>query len=267
MTAIDDSRAYWNKLADKYQAGTRISLDDFHFGPLLPGDRELRVLPAKLDGARCLEIGCGAAQNSIHLAARGAECVALDVSPHQLDHARRLAGERGVAIDLLCCPMEQMPVSRLGTFDLVHATYSVDFSAAPESVVRDAARMVRPGGQFVLTVGHPLFAWEWVDLAEEGGGLFVPDYFSPPGDSRLSDAGKPISAQTYPVSRVVEWLNGAGLVLHRLLEPRALPVDTMDEKEVTERVPYDSQRWRALLPKLSHVPVVAIYAASRPAAA
>ena len=90
---------YWDATADLYQRATRISVRDFHYGPLLPGDRELGLLPDPVEGLRCLEVGCGAGQNSIHLASRGAVCTALDVSDGMLDHGRRLAAREGVAID------------------------------------------------------------------------------------------------------------------------------------------------------------------------
>ena len=51
---------YWNTIADAYQQETHISTDDFHYGPLLPGDRELHLLPDVLEGLTCLEVGSGA---------------------------------------------------------------------------------------------------------------------------------------------------------------------------------------------------------------
>jgi len=55
--SADNNRSYWDLLAPHYQEQTEISVDDFHYGPLLPGDRELGLLPASLDGLRCLELG------------------------------------------------------------------------------------------------------------------------------------------------------------------------------------------------------------------
>ena len=70
---------YWNIIADEYQDVTHISVDDFHYGPLLPGDRALGLIPPLDPGARCLELACGAGQNSLYLAsAYGADCVAID---------------------------------------------------------------------------------------------------------------------------------------------------------------------------------------------
>ena len=68
----ESSARYWDDLADLYQKETRISTDDFHYGPLLPGDSILGLLPP-VPQRSCLEIGCGAGQNSIFLAKQGAQ--------------------------------------------------------------------------------------------------------------------------------------------------------------------------------------------------
>ncbi|MBL7012580.1 MAG: hypothetical protein ISR85_06605, partial [Kiritimatiellales bacterium] len=39
------SARYWNDIAELYQKETRISTSDFHYGPLLPGDSQLELLP------------------------------------------------------------------------------------------------------------------------------------------------------------------------------------------------------------------------------
>ena len=92
-------RNYWNCLSSKYQRMMRISCDDFHYGPQIPGDSVLRLLPPLQPGMRALELGCGAAQNSIFLARKGLDCTALDISSEQLAHARKLAAAAGVKIE------------------------------------------------------------------------------------------------------------------------------------------------------------------------
>ena len=50
-------QTYWDEIANDYQRLTSISTDDFHFAPLLPGDRQLGILPEISPGMRCLELG------------------------------------------------------------------------------------------------------------------------------------------------------------------------------------------------------------------
>jgi SAM-dependent methyltransferase len=261
------SARYWDDLAALYQKETRISTDDFHYGPLLPGDSILGLLPARLrqgsgaartaDKIRCLELGCGAGQNSIFLAKQGAQCVALDISEQQLAHGRKLAKKEKVEVDFRCVSMDSP--GDLGTFDLIHSTYALPFSADPAKVIADSAAMLKPGGTFLLTTGHPLYAGEWLDIGDGEDGLFIPDYFHPEPDVRMSLDDKTMSAAHYwPVSQLAEWIHAAGLTIGRLLEPAPMPIPEMSEAEIRAKVPYDSAGWRELYPQLARIPVVLI---------
>jgi len=262
------SARYWDDLAELYQQETRISTDDFHYGPLLPGDSQLKLLPARLrqgsgaartaDKIRCLEIGSGAGQNSIFLAKQGAQCIATDISEKQLEHGRRLADAEKVEVDFRRVSMDSMV--GLGTFDLIHSTYALPFSANPGKVIADAAAMLNPGGTFLLTTGHPLYAGEWLEVGDGEEGLFLPDYFRPEPDVRMSMDDKTMSAAHYwPISAVMEWIHSAGLVVERLLEPAPMPIPEMSEAEIRAKVPYDSAGWRSLYPQLARIPVVVIF--------
>ncbi len=251
------SARYWDDLAELYQRETRISTDDFHYGPLLPGDSILGLLPP-LPQRSCLEIGCGAGQNSIFLAKQGAECVAIDISEAQLAHGRKLAAAEKVAVDFRCISMDAM--GDLGKFDLIHSAYALPFSADPQKVIADAAAMLKPGGTFLLTTGHPLYAGEWLDIGDGEDGVFLPDYFRPEPDVRMSLDDKTMSAANYwPVSAVAEWIHSAGLVIERLLEPVPMPIPEMSEAEIRAKVPYDSAGWRELYPQLARIPVVLLF--------
>lgn len=250
------SARYWDGLAALYQKETRISTGDFHYGPLLPGDSILRLLPDVRD-RRALEIGCGAGQNSIFLARQGAHCTAIDISEEQLAHGRRLAAAEKVEVDFRCISMDAMGC--LGRFDLIHSTYALPFSADPQKVIADAAAMLKPGGVFLLTTGHPLYAGEWLDLGEGEDGVFIPDYFRPAPDVRMSLDDKTMTAARYwPVSAVAEWIHSAGLAIERLLEPQPMPIPEMSEAEIRAKVPYESMDWRTLHPQLARIPVVLI---------
>jgi len=254
------SACYWDDLAELYQKETRISTDDFHYGPLLPGDSSLGLLPPvpQRSCIQCLEIGCGAGQNSIFLAKQGAQCIATDISEEQLAHGRKLAVAEKVEIDFRRISMDTM--GNLGRFDLIHSTYALPFSADPKKVITDAAAMLKPRGTFLLTTGHPLYAGEWLEIGDGEDGLFIPNYFRPDPDVRMSLDDKTMSAAHYwPLSQLAEWIYSAGLVIERLLEPAPLPIPEMSEAEIRVKVPYDSAGWRELYPQLARIPVVVIF--------
>lgn len=314
----ESSARYWNDLADHYQKQTRISTNDFHYGPLLPGDSTLALLPpigktggqtlqglektvtAVSSGFQCLEIGCGAGQNSIFLARQGAECTAIDISEKMLAHGRKLAKKEKVVVDFRSISMDsletfqhplrpssfakastdksdtppregitQTPLHKrsattdeAGLFDLIHSSYALPFSADPEKVLADSAALLKPGGTLLLTTGHPLYAGEWLDIGDGEDGVFLPDYFRPDPDVRMSmDNSTMNAAQYWPISQIVEWIHNAGLLIERLLEPAPMPIPDMGKKEILEKVPYDSKDWRALYDQLARIPVVVIFKA------
>jgi len=126
---------YWDELADEYCSATIISTDDFHYGPLLPGDAELKLLPNQLNNLNCLEIGCGAAQNSIFLASRGANCTAIDISAELLKTAQLLAIKNCVNIELHRMPMAEIASLSPHKFELIHSSYALPFSTDPGMVI------------------------------------------------------------------------------------------------------------------------------------
>lgn len=210
----------------------------------------------------CLELGCGAGQNSIVLAGRGANCLALDISQQQLAYGQKLATEKDVLIDFIQGDLDHLPSFSNQKFHLIHSTYALPFATDPEQVIRQTANLLLPQGMLILTVGHPLFAWEWLEVEEEGEGMFIRNYFNPPADTRFTRDGKEmIHARFYPISTMIRWILNSGLVLEQMLEPSPLPVPAMDEKEIQQRIPYDSPGWRALYPQLQSIPSVAIFVA------
>jgi SAM-dependent methyltransferase len=257
-------KTYWNTVADEYQSVTRIATDAFHFGPLLPSNRELQLFPVPGNGQRCLELGCGAGQNSIYLARHGAECTAIDISAEQLAHGQRLAAEAGVEVEFFEADIDDLPALNLGVFDFIHSVYGLPFAQDPGRVVAESAKCLAPGGILVITVGHPVFAGEFIEVDEGELGMFVTDYFKPPTDTRfIDDSDDFINSRSWPLSDVSDWLLDAGLQIRRMAEPGPAPIPIMDEVAIIEQVPYDSPNWRELYHQLIRVPVVAVFVAQK----
>ncbi len=257
------STTYWDSIADQYQADTRIACDDFHYGPLLPGDCELRLLPDKVEAARCLELGCGAGQNSIYLASCGARCVALDCAGNQLNHGLELARRHGVEVRFLQANMAMLPLANEARFDIIHSAYALPFAGDQKRVIAEVAARLEPGGVFVCSTAHPLSTAEWLELDDGTQGIFLPDYFNPEADVRAGTDGEHAQCRPLPVSRIVEWLTATGLVIDALLEPKPLPVNEMSEEERLARIPYDSAAWRDLYGEMNRIPAVVIYVARK----
>ena len=109
----------------------------------------LELVPAP--GKATLELGCGEGRVARDLAERGHEVTGVDASPTLLAAAREAhAGGRYVLADAAAVPLPD------AAFDLVVAYNSLmDIEDMP-GAVREAARVLCPGGRFCVSVTHPL---------------------------------------------------------------------------------------------------------------
>ncbi len=259
------SGAYWDRLAARYQRDTHISIRHFHLGPLLPCATKLGLLPNLPPGARCLEAGCGAGQNSLFLARAGHRCTALDNSEAMLDCGRDLMRQNDLSVDFVQGDLDDLPTARAfpGPFDFIHSAYALPFTKNPAAVLAALARRLRPGGSMLISTGHPLFAMPRADFTDGGMGVIVENYFHPPADRRRS-RGTSAVARSQTVSGVLHWFLNAGLRLERVEEPAPLRVDRMSARRLAAEIPYWSHDWIAMLPELRAVPVVLVVGAIRP---
>lgn len=257
--------AYWDRLAARYQRDTHISTRLFHLGPLLPCATRLGLLPDLPPGARCLEAGCGAGQNSLHLARSGHRCTAIDNSESMLECGRELMREHDLSVDFVQADLDDLPGSHAlaGPFDFIHSAYALPFTKDPAAVVAALARRLRPGGSLLISTGHPLFAMPRADFTDGGLGVIVENYFRPPADRRRSRGASAV-ARSHMVSETLHWFLDAGLRLERVEEPAPLPVDRMSERRRNAEVPYWSMDWISMLPELRAVPVVLAVRAVKP---
>lgn len=153
---IGQNRQGWNTISASYQAERRISIDDVHYGPMAPGERELGLLGDIAD-KKVLEVGCGGGQNAIALARWGATCTGVDPSSAQLAHARKLADTHGVKVHFVTGVAEDLTGFPSGAFDIVLSSYAFDYVSDLRGAYAEAWRVLRPEGLFVFCLSHPWF--------------------------------------------------------------------------------------------------------------
>jgi ubiquinone/menaquinone biosynthesis C-methylase UbiE len=101
-------------------------------------------------GERVLDLGCGAGHTAIAFAARGAEVTGLDLTPEMVGVATDLAKQRGLTnVRFEVGDVAALPFAD-GTFAVVTSRYSAHHYGDPVAALSEAARVLAPGGRFLL---------------------------------------------------------------------------------------------------------------------
>jgi len=109
----------------------------------------LDAMPLRGD-ERALDVGCGPGHTALAFAPRVREVVAVDLTEDMLAQGRRLAAERGVGnVIFQRGDVENLPFPA-ASFDLVTSRYSAHHYPHPLVALREVARVLKPGGAFLL---------------------------------------------------------------------------------------------------------------------
>lgn len=107
------------------------------------------ALPAR---ARVLDVATGGGHTGLHLASLGHDVTLSDLTDAMLDRARELAESRGLSVKTVRHSAEAMPHAA-ASFDLVTCRVAPHHFSAPDRFVKEVARVLVPGGHFILIDG------------------------------------------------------------------------------------------------------------------
>ena len=166
-----------------------------------------------VDGLRVLDVGCGSGLYAAELAQRGADVVGFDNSPKLIQHARQRAGSRA---DLRVHDVRD-PLDWLGdeTVDRAVMALVLHHLDDPVPALREVHRVLKPGGQLVVSTVHPVADWRQL-----GGCYFT--------DEMIDDtwnAGWQVRFRRAPLTTWCAEFREAGFLIERLVEP--LPSESM----------------------------------------
>jgi len=250
---------YWDHISLNYKVAIHITTNDFHYGPLIPGDSKLKLLPNEIEGKKVLELGAGQAQNSIFLSKKGAKTWATDISEQQIRLGKEIAEKEKCEIDFSVMPMEEIDKLNEKEFDLIHSSYAINFSADIQKVFNLSYELLKENGEFIFSTAHPLFSGEFLTLDSDTG-LFLENYFKIDADCRYDDKdNKLIESNFYTIEELSRFAYNAGFLIKQILEPQCIDISNLTTEECIKQVPYYSNGWSEFHEQLRAFPGVVIF--------
>ncbi len=145
------NREHWTKANAEYtnaRAHDAWAQPEITWGTTRAAESEINVLP-DVAGKDVVELGCGTGYFGAWLARQGAHVVGVDVTPAQLETARRMEGEFRLGLEFVEANAEEtgLPAE---SFDLVLSEYGASIWCDPAKWLPEAARLLRDGGHLVF---------------------------------------------------------------------------------------------------------------------
>jgi len=214
---VDELQQAWEENAADWVEWARAPGHDSYWR--FHRDLFLEVVPPP--SGRTLDVGCGEGRLARDLAALEHDVVGVDASPSMLAAAREASPE----MELHVADAAELPFAD-ASFGLVVAFMSFQDVDDLSGAVREAARVLVPGGRLCLAIVHPLnsagsFASRTADSAFVIEGSYLGESVTDETFERDGLAMRFVSRHR-PLQTYTELLAANGLLIERLREP-ALP--------------------------------------------
>jgi len=235
----EDNRRSWNAATEAHNSHKQDQAAFLRGGGSTLFPEELELL-GDIAGRSLVHLQCNAGQDSLSLAARGANVTGVDISDTAIEFARRLSADSGIAASFERADVyDWLQNAAEEHYDIVFSSYGVlVWLSDIRTWARGVGRILKPTGRFVLIEFHPfasVFGWDWKFDAPyfgEGNPMSfehgVGDYVAMAG-AALAPSGwiegvkdwvnpYPGHEFQWPVSEVIQALLDAGLELRSFRE-------------------------------------------------
>jgi len=209
--AASANRDAWDRLAsDPRFAGAVDPLGD----PTAALDEWLRAEGVR--GKTVLCLGAGGGRQGPLFAAAGAIVTVVDFSERQLDHDRREASARNLNLKTLCASIDDLQAIEPSTFDLAVQPVSACYVPDVERVYREVARVIRPGGLYLVQHKQPA----GLQAAEDEPRIAHPYVEGAPLPASSADHREPGTTEyLHTLDALLGGLCRAGFVIEAVAEP------------------------------------------------
>ncbi len=218
----DSSTIAWNAMGDEWFELAQTGESRICF-----------IMPAMLGflgdvrGLRILDLGCGEGGYSRELAARGAQLVSVDCSAKAIEYASALAEKENLSIEHYIRNSNDLFGIEAQQFDIVLCSMMLMDCEDLDGTLREAARVLKPGGRLFASVLHPCFDGNHdTGIGRQGSGVdrqvVVMNYFEPrEWEAPLWRGTIPVIWRHRTMEEYVKAFVKAGLTIVDLNEPRA----------------------------------------------
>lgn len=145
---------FWEANAESWTRFSRAGYDVYRDTQNTPAF--LAMLP-DVRGLKGLDVGCGEGANTRKLARLGARMQAIDVAPTFIRYAKSRETIAPLGIRYAVADGMQLPFDS-SSFDFATAFMSLMDMSDPRAALKEAARILHPGGFFQFSIVHPCFS-------------------------------------------------------------------------------------------------------------
>ncbi|PKH09735.1 bifunctional 2-polyprenyl-6-hydroxyphenol methylase/3-demethylubiquinol 3-O-methyltransferase UbiG [Planomicrobium sp. MB-3u-38] len=225
---LTQNQRSWNTVAGHFNGIDALP----SYGPFTQTEEELQLFEAIQD-KKVLDIGCGSGHSLAYMKAQGAaELWGLDFSEKQIETAKETL--KGLQANLHCAAMEEDIDLPKDYFDIVYSIYAIGWTTDLESTLNLIYSYLKPGGYFLFSWDHPLYAY----LQSENGLISLKGSYQDEGMTRYENfkgEGVPVVIPQRKFSTYLNSLIQSGFTIEEVVEPD-VSVQLKDrEPEISDR--------------------------------
>lgn len=181
-----------------------------------------------LSGQSLLHLQCHIGTDTVSLARLGADVTGVDFSEPAIDVARDLAARCGLDARFEVGEVHRAPAILERTYDVVYTGVgALNWLPDIRAWASIVAEMLRPGGRFHMTEGHPM-AMTLSDDATPENLLIEYPYFEGQPAMRFHETTSYVGSGTVASPETYEWAHNPGAVIQALIDA-GLVIDRFDE--------------------------------------